>query len=167
MTLFLDEQDAETLSSVSMSWIIAVAVLSIVGLIAVMFSLAVPKFKVLQKLIDKLNLVSRENLSGMMVIRAFGNESYEERRFEQANDQLRKTNRFVQRTMAFLFPAMTLVICCITTRPISFKICSPHIQTELTCWVLNRIISTRSVAPSHMFLPKRELSGCTPTDRTV
>jgi len=101
-------------SSVSMSWIIAVAVISILGLILIMFSLAVPKFKVLQKLVDKLNLVSRENLSGMMVIRAFGNEMYEEQRFERANDDLRKTNRFVQRTMAFLFPAMMLVMNLIT-----------------------------------------------------
>ncbi len=101
-------------SSASMSWIIAVAVLAIVGVIAVMFALAVPKFKILQKLIDKLNLVSRESLSGMMVIRAFGNERYEESRFEQANDDLRRTNRFVQRTMAFLFPAMTLVMNLVT-----------------------------------------------------
>jgi len=101
-------------SSVSMSWIIAVAVISILGLILIMFSLAVPKFKVLQKLVDKLNLVSRENLSGMMVIRAFGNEMYEEQRFERANDDLRQTNRFVQRTMAFLFPAMMLVMNLIT-----------------------------------------------------
>lgn len=97
-------------SSVSMSWIIAVAVISIIGIILVIFSLTVPKFKRLQGLIDKLNLVSRENLSGMMVIRAFGNEQYEESRFEQANDQLRYTNRFIQRTMAFMFPGMTLVM---------------------------------------------------------
>ncbi|WP_309123131.1 ABC transporter ATP-binding protein [Paenibacillus sp.] len=101
-------------SSASMSWIIAVAVIAIVGILLIMFALAVPKFKTLQKLIDKLNLVSRENLSGMMVIRAFGNERYEEGRFEQANDNLRRTNRFVQRTMAFLFPAMTLVMNLIT-----------------------------------------------------
>jgi ATP-binding cassette, subfamily B, multidrug efflux pump len=97
-------------SSTSMSWIIAIAVISIVGIILVLFSLSMPKFKTLQKLIDKLNLVSRENLSGMMVIRAFGNERYEEQRFEQANHNLRRTNRFVQRTMAFLLPAMTLVM---------------------------------------------------------
>ncbi|MDQ8735599.1 ABC transporter ATP-binding protein [Paenibacillus sp. LHD-38] len=97
-------------SSVSMSWIIAVAVISIVGMILVLFSLSVPKFKTLQTLIDKLNLVSRESLSGMMVIRSFGNERYEETRFEQANDNLRQTNRFVQRTMAFMLPAMTLVM---------------------------------------------------------
>lgn len=97
-------------SSVSMSWIIAVAIIAIVGIILLLFALAIPKFKVLQRLVDKLNLVSRESLSGMMVIRAFGNEQYEEQRFQRANDDLRKTNRFVQRTMAFLFPAITLVM---------------------------------------------------------
>lgn len=101
-------------SSVSMSWIIAVAVISIIGIILVIFALTVPKFKKLQSLIDKINLVSRENLSGMMVIRAFGNEQYEEERFEEANDQLRRTNRFIQRTMAFMFPGMTLVMNLVT-----------------------------------------------------
>lgn len=97
-------------SSVSLSWIIAVAVIAILGLILIMFAIAVPKFKILQRLIDKLNLVSRENLSGMLVIRAFRNESYEEARFEQANDNLRRTNRFIQRAMGFLFPAMMLIM---------------------------------------------------------
>lgn len=100
--------------SVSLSWIIAVAVLVLLGLIAIIFGVALPKFKALQKLIDRLNLVSRENLSGMMVIRAFGNEGYEENRFEVANGELSKTNRFVQRTMAFMMPAMMLLMNCVT-----------------------------------------------------
>lgn len=100
--------------SVSLSWIIAVAVVVLLGLIAIIFAIALPKFKSLQKLIDRLNLVSRENLSGMMVIRAFGNEGYEEKRFEVANGELSKTNRFVQRTMAFMMPAMMLLMNCVT-----------------------------------------------------
>lgn len=100
--------------SVSLSWIIAVAVIILLGLIAIIFSIALPKFKSLQKLIDRLNLVSRENLGGMMVIRAFGNEGYEENRFEKANSELSKTNRFVQRTMAFMMPAMMLIMNCVT-----------------------------------------------------
>ncbi len=100
--------------SVSLSWIIAVAVIVLLGLIAAIFLIALPKFKSLQKLIDRLNLVSRENLSGMMVIRAFGNEGYEENRFEAANGDLSKTNRFVQRTMAFMMPAMMLLMNCVT-----------------------------------------------------
>jgi len=122
-------------SSLSMSWIIAVAVISIVGIIVILFSLAGPKFKLLQKLIDKLNLVSRENLSGMMVIRAFGNENYEENRFEQANKNLRKTNRFVQRTMAFLLPAMTLVM---------------NLVSVLIIWVGARAISTSELQIGNM-----------------
>ena len=100
--------------SVSLSWIIALAVLVLMGLILIIFSIALPKFQSLQKLIDRVNLVSRENLSGLMVIRAFGNERYEEGRFEKANRDLRDTTRFVQRTMAFIMPAMTLVMNLVT-----------------------------------------------------
>ena len=100
--------------SVSLSWIIALAVIVLIGLIMVIFSIAMPKFKSLQKLIDRLNLVSRENLSGLMVIRAFGNEKYEESRFERANRDLRDTTRFVQRTMSFTMPAMSLIMNLVT-----------------------------------------------------
>lgn len=100
--------------SVSLNWIIALAVIVLIGLIMVIFSIAMPKFKSLQKLIDRLNLVSRENLSGLMVIRAFGNEKYEESRFEQANRDLRDTTRFVQRTMSFTMPAMSLIMNLVT-----------------------------------------------------
>ena len=100
--------------SVSMSWIIALGVVVLIGLIMVIFSLAMPKFKALQKLVDRLNLVSRENLSGMMVVRAFGNEKHEEERFEVANRNLNDTTRYVQRIMAFMFPAMMLIMNLIT-----------------------------------------------------
>jgi len=96
--------------SASMSWIIAVAVIFLLGLIMVIFAIAMPKFKALQNLIDKLNLVSRENLSGLMVIRAFGNEVHEESRFKDANEELTHTNRFVQRVMAFMMPMMMLIM---------------------------------------------------------
>ena len=100
--------------SVSLSWIIALAVVVLIGLIMIIFAIAMPKFQALQKLIDRLNLVSRENLSGLMVIRAFGNEKYEENRFEKANRDLQVTTRFVQRTMAFAMPAMNLVMNLVT-----------------------------------------------------
>ena len=96
--------------SVSMSWIIAAAVIFMFGIITVVFAMAMPKFKSLQKLIDKLNLVSRENLSGLMVIRAFGAEKHEEARFDEANDILTRTQRFVQRTMSFMMPAMMFIM---------------------------------------------------------
>ena len=92
--------------SVSLSWLVAVAVVVFLGLIAVALAVVLPKFKILQKLIDRLNLVSRENLSGMMVVRAFGNEAYEERRFDRANRDQMETTRFVQRVMSALMPAM-------------------------------------------------------------
>ena len=96
--------------STSMSWLIAVAVLVILGIIMVAYAAAMPKFKILQSLVDRLNLVSRENLTGMMVIRAFGNEAHEEARFEKANRDLRDTNFFTQSVMAVLMPAMMLTM---------------------------------------------------------
>lgn len=97
-------------TSINLSWIIALAVIIMLGLIIIVFAIALPKFKSLQKLIDRLNLVSRENLGGMMVIRAFGNETYEERRFDLANENLSTTNRFVQRTMALMMPVMMFLM---------------------------------------------------------
>ena len=96
--------------SVSLAWTIAVAVIALVGIMMTILSIAMPKFKVLQSLTDRLNLVSRENLSGMMVIRAFGNEPFEENRFNDANEEYTYTNRFVQRLMSLLMPAMMLVM---------------------------------------------------------
>ncbi len=96
--------------SVSMSWIIAVACLLLVGLISLIFSLVMPKFKSMQKLIDRLNLVARETLNGLMVIRAFGTESFEKDRFDGANKDLARTNLFVTRTMTFMMPAMMLIM---------------------------------------------------------
>lgn len=96
--------------SVSLAWTIAVAVIALIGIMMSILSIAMPKFKVLQSLTDRLNLVSRENLSGMMVIRAFGNELFEENRFNDANEDYTYTNRFVQRLMSLLMPAMMLVM---------------------------------------------------------
>lgn len=96
--------------SPSMSWVIAVAVISILGLVLMVFVLALPKFKAIQKLIDKLNLVTREQLSGMMVIRAFNTQGFEEARFDKANKKLTKTNLFVSRVMVVMFPTMMLIM---------------------------------------------------------
>jgi ATP-binding cassette subfamily B multidrug efflux pump len=96
--------------STSMSWIIALAVILLLGLISVVFAIALPKFKIIQKLVDKLNLVTRESLSGMMVIRAFNTEKFEEGRFDKANKDLTNTNLFVNRIMVVLFPAMMLIM---------------------------------------------------------
>nr|WP_302600182.1 ABC transporter ATP-binding protein [uncultured Cellulosilyticum sp.] len=96
--------------NVSMSWIIALAVIILIGIIAVIFSLALPRFKRVQKLIDKLNLVTRENLSGMLVIRAFNTQGFEEARFDETNKTLTGVNLFVNRLMSFLMPAMMLIM---------------------------------------------------------
>ncbi|KUO76962.1 MAG: ABC transporter [Clostridia bacterium BRH_c25] len=96
--------------SASMSWIIALAVLVLLGLILVVFAIALPKFKLIQKLVDRLNLVTRENLSGMMVIRAFNTQDFEEKRFDKANRDLTSTNLFVNRVMVFMMPAMMLIM---------------------------------------------------------
>ncbi|NLC32030.1 MAG: ABC transporter ATP-binding protein, partial [Clostridiales bacterium] len=96
--------------SSSMSWILGLAGIVIMGMITLLFSIALPKFKIIQKLIDKLNLVSRENLSGLMVIRAFGTQKHEKKRFESANAELTRTNLFVNRLMSVMMPMMTIVM---------------------------------------------------------
>lgn len=96
--------------SSSMSWIIAVACSVLIGMILIILSITLPKFKAVQKLVDKLNLVARENLSGLMVIRAFGTRDFEKDRFDTANINLTKVNLFIQRTMAFMMPAMMLIM---------------------------------------------------------
>jgi ATP-binding cassette subfamily B protein len=100
--------------SVSMSWIVALAVVLLMALQVLMFKLVVPKFQIMQKLTDKLNLVARESLTGMLVIRAFGNEKLEEKRFDEANKDITNTGLFVQRTMATLHPIENLILSGIT-----------------------------------------------------
>lgn len=94
----------------SMWWTIALAVVTLILVIIVLFSVALPKFRIIQDLIDRLNLVSRENLSGMMVVRAFNTQAFEEKRFDKANRDLTDTNLFVGRAMAAMFPAMMLIM---------------------------------------------------------
>jgi ATP-binding cassette subfamily B protein len=93
-----------------MSWIIAVAIVTLISLIIVVFSIALPKFKIIQNLIDRLSLVTRENLSGMMVIRAFNTQKFEEDRFDRANIDLTKTNLFINRVMVSMMPVMMLLM---------------------------------------------------------
>ena len=97
-------------TNVSMSWIIAVAVICIVFLLGIIFTFVMPKFKLVQKLVDKLNLVSREIITGIMPIRAFSNQKHEEERFEKANGDLTRVNIFVNRIMSCMMPAMMLVM---------------------------------------------------------
>jgi len=97
-------------SDSSMGWIIAVAVVAILTLVIVLFGIAIPKFKIVQQLVDRLNLVTREILSGILVIRAFNTQQHEEKKFDAANGDLTRTNLFVNRTMALMIPAMMLIM---------------------------------------------------------
>ena len=97
-------------TNTSMMWIIGVAVIAVSALIAVLLIVAMPKFKIMQKKVDRLNLVTREILTGLPVIRAFSREKHEEKRFDEANTDLTKTMLFTHRVMSFMFPAMTLIM---------------------------------------------------------
>lgn len=97
-------------TNVSMSWIIGLAVVLIGLVILVLFLVAMPKFRIMQSLVDKVNLVMREILTGLSVIRAFSTQKYEEERFDKANRDLTRTNLFVNRAMTFMMPVMMLVM---------------------------------------------------------
>ena len=94
----------------TMSWIIAVAVAAILSLVVVLFAVVMPRFQLMQKLVDKLNLVTREILTGLPVIRAFSTEKHEEKRFDEANRNLTRTNLFVNRVMSSMMPLMMLLM---------------------------------------------------------
>jgi ATP-binding cassette subfamily B multidrug efflux pump len=96
--------------SANMWWIIALAVVVLLGLILTVFTIALPKFKIIQSLLDRLNLVTRENLSGMMVIRAFNMQSFEETRFDKANKDLTRNSLFINRVMVVMMPVMMMVM---------------------------------------------------------
>lgn len=97
-------------TNADMSWILALAVILIVMVVVVLFTMVMPKFKIVQKQVDKLNLVTREILTGLPVIRAFSNEKHEEKRFDGANRDLTKTNLFVNRAMTFMMPMMMFIM---------------------------------------------------------
>ncbi|MFV0413238.1 MAG: ABC transporter ATP-binding protein [Oscillospiraceae bacterium] len=96
--------------SLSMSWVIALAVIVIMGVILVLFSVVMPKFKKMQSLVDRLSQVARESLSGIMVVRAFSNQNFQEGRFEKANKNLADNNLFATRAVALMMPVMMLVM---------------------------------------------------------
>ncbi len=98
----------------SMAWIIGVAVMALLVVIILLFTLVIPRFKIVQKLVDKVNLVTREILTGMMVIRAFNTEKHEEKRFDKDNIDLTKNNIFVNRAMSFMMPSMMLIMNAVT-----------------------------------------------------
>lgn len=96
--------------SSSMSWILGVSVIFLLGMVLVLFKAAMPKFKLLQKLVDRLNLVTRENLTGLRVIKAFNAEGFEEEKFDKVNNDLTDTNLYVNRLMVIMHPLMMLIL---------------------------------------------------------
>ncbi len=121
--------------SVSMSWVIALAVVVMLGMISVVFSVALPKFRVVQKLIDRLNQIVRENLSGILIVRAFNTQKHEENRFDIANKDLTSTNLFINRVMTTMMPMMFLVM---------------NLTTVLIVWVGSHKVSELSMQVGDM-----------------
>ncbi len=101
-------------SGASMGWVIVVAVAGILVVLGVLMAIALPKFKIMQDLVDRVNLVSREILTGIPVIRAFGREKFEEERFDKANKELTKTSLFVNRVMTFMMPVLMFIMYAVT-----------------------------------------------------
>jgi len=152
--------------SVSMSWIIALACIVLIGVIMVMMSIALPKFKAIQKLVDKLNLVARENLSGMMVIRAFGTQEHEKDRFEKANDELARTTLFINRVMSFMMPFMmilmngvTLVIVWIGAHQIAESALQVGDMMAFLQYAIQIIMSFLMISAMFIFVPRASVAA--------
>ncbi len=152
--------------STSLSWVIAVAVAVMLGIILVLFSVVMPRFKRRQSQIDRLNLVSREQLSGLMVIRAFGNEGYEEERFAGANGDLTGTTRFVQRAAGLMMPLMTIIMNGVTVAIIwlgSHEIASSTLQIgdmmAFMQYAMHIIMSFLMIAMMFIVIPQASVSA--------
>lgn len=152
--------------STSMSWIIALACIVLIVIIISVFSVAVPKFKIVQKLIDRLNLVSRENLNGLMVIRAFGTQKFEEDRFDDANRDLTKNTLFVSRIMVFMMPAMMLIMNVVTLLIVwvgAHQIASSSMQVgdmmAFMQYAMQIIMSFLMISIMFIMIPRAAVSG--------
>jgi ATP-binding cassette subfamily B protein len=152
--------------SAGMWWLIAIAVGALLGLIITVFLIAVPKFKLMQTLIDKLNLVTRENLSGMMVIRAFNKQEDESRRFDQANRDLTDTSLFVARVMVTMMPLMMLLMNGLTLAIIwvgSHQVAEAAIQVgdmiAFMQYAMQIVMAFLMMSMMFIFLPRAAVSG--------
>lgn len=150
----------------SMAWIIGVAVLVLIGVISIIFSIALPKFQLMQKLIDRLNLVARENLSGLMVVRAFNRESFEEQRFKKANTDLTKVSLFINRVMVFLMPFMMILMNILSISIIwvgAHKVADASIQVgdmmAFMQYAMQIVFSFIMLSMLFIFLPRAAISG--------
>lgn len=152
--------------AVSMSWIIAAAVVVLLGIIMVVMGVALPKFKLMQKLVDRLNLVSRENLSGMMVIRAFGTQKHEAERFDVANQNLSRTTLFTNRVMSFMMPVMNLVMNGVTLTVVwvgAHQITNSSMQVgdmlAFMQYAMQILMSFMMIAMMFVFVPRSAVSA--------
>lgn len=149
-----------------LAWIVVVAVASMIGLVVVTSSLAVPKFKMMQKLTDRINLVSREILSGVPVIRAFTREEYEENRFDEANKGLMRVNLFINRVFSLLMPLMGLVMNMITLMIIWFGAKGIDLGTmqvgsllAFISYTMQVVMSFMMISMSAIMLPRANVSA--------
>ncbi|MBN2045384.1 MAG: ABC transporter ATP-binding protein [Anaerolineales bacterium] len=149
-----------------MSWIIAAAVMAILTLIAIVFVISLPKFKIIQDLIDRLNLVTRENLSGMMVIRAFNKQAFEEDRFDKANLDLTRVSLFVTRVMVTLMPVMMLVMNGLTVLILwvgAHQVAEANMQVgdmmAFLQYAMQIVFSFLMMTMMFIFLPRASISG--------
>jgi ATP-binding cassette subfamily B protein len=152
--------------SVSMSWIIGVAVVVIIGVILVLFVVLMPKFQIIQTLVDRLNLVARESLNGLAVVRAFSRASFETERFDVANQDLTRTNLFVGRAMTFLMPVMMLFMNGLTVLIIwvgSHQVALSQMQVgdmmAYMQYVMQIVMSFMMIAMLFIFAPRAAVSA--------
>lgn len=150
----------------SISWIIALAVIILISLILIIFSIALPKFQILQKLVDRLNLVSRENLSGIMVIRAFNKQKYEESRFDKANKDLTRVSLFVNRLMVIMMPLMmfimnglSLIIIWVGANEVANATMQVGSIMGFLQYAMQIVMSFLMLSMMFIFLPRASISG--------
>ena len=150
----------------SMWWIIAAAVVTLLSLIVIVFSIALPKFKIIQSLIDRLNLVTRENLSGMMVIRAFNKQEFETIRFNRANRDITDTSLFISRIMVIMMPLMMFIMNFISLLIIwvgSHQVAEGNMQVgdmmAFMQYAMQILFSFLMISMMFIFLPRATVSG--------
>lgn len=152
--------------SPSMTWVIGLGVAVLLAMILVVFSVSLPKFRIIQNLVDRLNLVTRESLSGLMVIRAFNTQEFELSRFDKANTDLTKTMLFVNRVMAIVFPFMTLVMSGLSLLVIwvgSQQVAQSNLQVgdmmAFLQYAMQVVFSFLMMSMMFIFLPRAAVSG--------
>ncbi len=152
--------------SPSMTWVIGLGVAVLLVMILVIFSITLPKFRIIQNLVDRLNLVTRENLSGLMVIRAFNTQQFELARFDKANTDLTKTMLFVNRIMVIIFPFMTLVMSGLSLLVIwvgSHQVAQSNLQVgdmmAFLQYAMHVVFSFLMMSMMFIFLPRAAVSG--------